>query len=213
MPINSELILSDKLESIQLTAMLESNQVFSPEERVEYQLLKTSMKLNELDYKRNIVTHAPSLVAFGNISRNYQNNDFKNLTDKAYPTSIVGLQLNIPIIGSGKKYYQTKQAKLVLEKSKNDVSNLENALNLQSKQAQIVYNNSVRSLENQRKNMELANEVLRVSKAKYDQGVGSSLEVTTAETALKESETNYIGSLYDALIAKVELDKAFGKIQ
>lgn len=213
MPVNSELILSDKLESIQLTAMLESNQVFSPEERVEYQLLKTSMKLNELDYKRNIVTHAPSLVAFGNISRNFQNNDFKNLTDKAYPTSIVGLQLNIPIIGSGKKYYQTKQAKLVLEKSKNDVSNLENALNLQSKQAQIVYNNSVRSLENQRKNMDLANEVLRVSKAKYDQGVGSSLEVTTAETALKESETNYISSLYDALIAKVELDKAFGKIQ
>jgi outer membrane protein TolC len=86
-------------------------------------------------------------------------------------------------------------------------------LNLQSKQTQIVYNNSVRSLENQRKNMELANEVLRVSKAKYDQGVGSSLEVTTAETALKESETNYISSLYDALIAKVELDKAFGKIQ
>lgn len=213
MPINEELVLTDKLESIQLTAMIESNQVLSPADRVEYQLLKTSMKLNELDYKRNIVTHAPSLVAFGNVSRNFQNNDFDKLTDKKYPTSIIGLQLNIPIIGSGKKYYQTKQAKLTLEKSKNDVLNLENALNLQSKQAQISYNNSVRSLENQRKNMDLAKEVLRVSKAKYDQGIGSSLEVTTAETSLKESETNYISSLYDALIAKVELDKAFGKIQ
>ncbi len=213
MPVNDELILTDKLESIQLNAMLESNQVLSPEDRVEYQLLKTSMKLNELDYRRNIVTHAPSLVAFGNISRNYQNNDFDKLTDKAFPTSIVGLQLNIPIIGSGKKYYQTKQAKLTLEKSKNDVTNLENALNLQSKQAQISYNNSVRSLDNQRKNMDLAKEVLRVAKAKYDQGIGSSLEVTTAETSLKEAETNYISSLYDALIAKVELDKAFGKIQ
>lgn len=213
MPVSNELVLTDKLESIQLNAMLESNQVLSPEDRVEYQLLKTSMKLNELDYKRNIVTHAPSLVAFGNISRNYQNNDFGSLTDKAYPTSIVGLQLNIPIVGSGKKYYQTKQAKLTLEKSKNDLSNVENALNLQSKQAQISYNNSVRSLDNQRKNMDLAKEVLRVSKAKYDQGIGSSLEVTTAETALKESETNYISSLFDALIAKVELDRAFGKIQ
>jgi outer membrane protein TolC len=86
-------------------------------------------------------------------------------------------------------------------------------LNLQSNQTQINYNNSIRSLENQRKNMDLAKEVLRVSKAKYDQGIGSSLEVTTAETSLKESETNYISSLYDALIAKVELDKAFGKIQ
>ncbi len=213
MPVNNELILTDKLESIQLNAMIESNQVLSPEDRVEYQLLKTSMKLNELDYKRNIVTHAPTLAAFGNFSKSFQNNDFSKLTDQSYPTSIVGLQLNIPIIGSGKKYYQTKQAKLTLEKSKNDLNNAENALNLQSKQAQITYNNSVRSLDNQRKNMDLAKEVLRVSKAKYDQGIGSSLEVTTAETALKESETNYISSLFDALIAKVELDRAFGKIQ
>ena len=38
--------------------------------------------------------------------------------------------------------------------------------------------------------MDLAKEVLRVAKAKYDQGIGSSLEVTTAETSLKEAETN-----------------------
>lgn len=213
MPVGNELILTDKLESIQLNAMIESNQVLSPEERVEYQLLKTSMKLNELDYKRNIVTHAPSLVAFGNFSKSFQNNDFSKLTDQSYPTSIVGLQLNIPIVGSGKKFYQTRQAKLALEKSKNDLSNIENALNLQSKQTQIAYNNSVRSMENQRKNIDLAKEVLRVSKAKYDQGVGSSLEVTTAEVDLKQSETNYLNSLYDALVAKVEMDKAFGKIQ
>lgn len=213
MNINNDLVLTDKLESIQLQSLVESNQVLTPEERVEYQLLKTSMKLNELDYKRNIVTHAPSLVAFGSFSRNFLNNDFGTLYDKSFPTSVVGLQLNVPITGSGKKYYQTKQAKLTLEKSRNDLNNLENALNLQSRQSQINYNNSVRSLENQRKNMELAKEVLRVSKAKYDQGIGSSLEVTTAETSLKEAETNYISSLYDALIAKVELDKAFGKIQ
>jgi outer membrane protein len=40
--------------------------------------------------------------------------------------------------------------------------------------------------------MDLAKEVLRVTKIKYDQGVGSSLEVTTAETSLKEAQNNYI---------------------
>lgn len=61
--------------------------------------------------------------------------------------------------------------------------------------------------------MELAKEVLRVAKAKYDQGVGSSLEVITAETSLKESETNYIASLFDALTARVDMDKAQGLIK
>ena len=60
--------------------------------------------------------------------------------------------------------------------------------------------------------MELAKEVLRVTKIKYEQGVGSSIEVTIAETSLKESQNNYINSLYDLLINKVNVDRALGKI-
>ena len=61
--------------------------------------------------------------------------------------------------------------------------------------------------------MDLANEVLRVSKIKYEQGVGSSLEVTQAQTSLKESQNNYINALYDALISKVDTERATGLIK
>jgi outer membrane protein TolC len=61
--------------------------------------------------------------------------------------------------------------------------------------------------------MDLASEILRVSKAKYEQGVGSSLEVVTAQTSLKEAETNYINALFNALVAKIELEKSKGNIQ
>jgi outer membrane protein TolC len=47
---------------------------------------------------------------------------------------------------------------------------------------------------------------------KYEQGVGSSLEVTAAETSLKESQNNYINALYESLINKVNLDRALGRI-
>jgi outer membrane protein TolC len=42
--------------------------------------------------------------------------------------------------------------------------------------------------------------------------VGSSIEVTSAETSLKESQNNYINALYDLLINKVNVDRALGKI-
>lgn len=213
MPLNSSLELKDKLEDIVLQQSLNSEEKVNVDARVEYQLLKTQMRLNELDYKRNIVTRAPSLVAFGSYSQNAFNNDIGKLTDKFYPTTVVGLQLNVPIVGSGKKWYQTKQARLNLEKSKNDLRNLESALDLESKNANVTFNNSVSSLNNQRKNMELASEILRVSKAKYEQGVGSSLEVVTAQTSLKEAETNYINALFNALVAKIELEKSKGNIQ
>jgi outer membrane protein len=54
---------------------------------------------------------------------------------------------------------------------------------------------------------------LRVSKIKYQQGVGSSIEVTQAQTSLEDADNKYIQSLYDALVSKVDLDKAYGRIQ
>lgn len=213
MPLNAELTLKDTIEMLQFTNADLALERVNVENRIEYSLIKTQIRLNELDYKRNLVTRAPSLVAFGSLSTSAQNNDFGKLADQTFPTTLVGLKLTVPLIGSGKKWYETKQAKLALEKSKNDLVNIENVISLEAKSATVNYNNSIESLNNQRKNMDLAKEVVRVSKAKYDQGVGSSLEVTTAETSLKEAETNYINSLYDAIISKVELDKAYGRIK
>jgi outer membrane protein TolC len=213
MPIQDNLTLTTTIELVQLQPVLDENKVATAEDRVEYQLLKTSMRLNELDYKRYTVNRAPTLAAYGAYKFTYFNNELGALTNDAYPVAVIGLNLSVPIIGSGQKNYQQKQAKLNLQKSRNDLKNFENVISLESQQTQIAYNNSIRSLETQAKNRELAANVLNVTKTKYDQGVGSSLEVTTAESALKEAETNYISALFDALIAKVEMDKAFGKIK
>ena len=78
--------------------------------------------------------------------------------------------------------------------------------------SRIALQNASSSLETQKKNIELAEEIYKVSKLKYDQGVGSNLEVMTAETALKESQTNYYNALYEALIAKIDYDKATGTL-
>ena len=60
--------------------------------------------------------------------------------------------------------------------------------------------------------MTLAEKVARVTKIKYTQGVGSNIEVVDAESSLKEAQVNYYSALYDVLVAKVDMDKAFGKL-
>ena len=89
---------------------------------------------------------------------------------------------------------------------------MQNTVNLQISQARIQFINGLQTLNDQKKNQALANEVLRVSKIKYEQGVGSSIEVTQAQTALQEADNTYIQGLYDALVSKVDLDKAYGRI-
>jgi outer membrane protein len=36
--------------------------------------------------------------------------------------------------------------------------------------------------------------------------------VVDAENSLRQSQTNYYSALFDAMVAKVDLDKAYGKL-
>jgi outer membrane protein len=212
MTISSKLTLTDKIADVKIdqSQVLSDGQVYN--RRIEYSLLQTQKKLNELDLKRYKSQFLPSVSAFGNYLVNFQDDSFSNLYGSNFPTSVVGLKVNIPIFSGFQKKYQVENARLEVFKTDNNLINLQNSIDLEVSQAQTTYINGQKSLENQKRNMELAKEVLRVTKIKYDQGVGSSLEVTTAETSLKESQNNYINALYDMLINKVNLDKALGNI-
>jgi outer membrane protein TolC len=212
MPIESKLTLSDSIKELSLTADVLVADSLAYRNRVEFSLGQTQKKLNELNLKRYRSEFLPSIVAFGSTSNSYQNNSFSQLYSTNYPTSLVGLKLSLPIISGGQRIYKIKNARLEVQKSANDLANLQNGINLEINQAKTSFLNGLQSLENQKRNMELSKEVLRISKVKYEQGVGSSLEVTAAETSLKESQNNYINALYESLINKVNLDRALGRI-
>ena len=215
MPIQVPLTLLDTIDSLQgleqtaLTTAVDTN---AYQTRIEYSLLETQKRVNQFDLRRYKSQYLPSLSAFANSSQSFQSNSFSMLFDQSFPATVVGLRLSVPLISGGQKLYQVRNARLQVQKTDNDLVNLRNGINLEISQAQTTYLNGVRSLDNQNRNMELATEVLRVSKIKYEQGVGSSIEVTTAETSLKEAQNNYITALYDLLINKINLDRASGKI-
>jgi outer membrane protein TolC len=215
MPIQDDLKLKDKLENIQLDSAIADAATDTTvyRNRIEYDLLKTQKKLNEYDLKLKKGQFLPKLTANGSYSPAYMNSSFSALYTAQYPTAFVGLNLNIPIFTGWQHLNQYKQSKINLMKSDNDLSNMKNTVSLQVEQARTSFVNGLQSLNDQKKNMALAEEVLRVSKIKYEQGVGSSIEVTQAETDVQQADNSYIQGLYDALVSKVDLDKAYGRIK
>lgn len=212
MTVNSRLTLTDSINNLQADQAVVARDSSAYRNRIEYSLLETQKKLNEFDLKRYKSQFLPSLSAFGNTSQSFQSNNFSELFSSNFPSTIIGLRLSVPIISGGIKLSQVRNAKLVILKTQNDLVNLQNGINLEVEQAQTTYANSLKSLDNQKRNMDLAQEVLRVSKIKYEQGVGSSIEVTSAETSLKEAQNNYINALYDLMINRVNVEKASGRI-
>jgi outer membrane protein len=214
MPIENNLTLKDKLEDIKMddTADLAADTSFY-HNRIEYNLAETGIELKKLDLKRQKSQYLPTLKANATYTSSYQNNSFGNLYKMNFPSSYVGLTLNIPIFNGWQRLNQVRQSKIAVLKSQNDLENSKNGLKLEANRANVTYINGLQSLNNQKRNRELAEEVLRVSKIKYQQGVGSSIEVTQAQTSLDDANDKYIQGLYDALISKVDLDKAYGRIK
>lgn len=122
------------------------------------------------------------------------------------------LGVRIPIYDSGLRKVQVERQRLNVIKIDNGMEILKESFKLENEQAKINIRNGFEALDIQTRNMDLAAEVLRVSKIKYQQGLGTNLEVVNAESDLKQAQNNYFSALYDVLIAKVDLDKAQGKL-
>jgi outer membrane protein TolC len=215
MPVQEELEVAGSIRDYQLEQIPDSEVKAEYQNRAEYQILETAITLNKLNLKNKQIGAYPSLVAIGQMGYATGARYFSNIGDFSnrwlgYGT--VGLQLSVPLFNGMQRKYQVQQARLEILKLEQDKQNLQKAIDFQTRQAQITLKNALTTLEAQKRNMELAKEVLRVSQIKYKQGVGSSVEIINAETAYKEAETNYFAALYDALIAKVDLDKAIGKL-
>ncbi len=209
--VNTDIALADKLESITFTEPSAEKGDIS--KRIEYQLMEAQVKAGKLLLMREKVSYFPNIALYSSASTNAQRQEFNFLnSEKWYPTVVVGARLGVPIFNGGMKKYKTEQAKLNLLKTENDKKFVEQSLNLELNNARTMLTNSALTLENQRKNITVAEDVYRISKLKYEQGVGSNLEVLTAETSLKEAQTNYYNALYEALIAKVDYEKATGVI-
>lgn len=214
MPVTAELTLKESIDDIKFEPAV-LNEVVQPEDRIEYSTLLTQERLNELDLKRYKSEFLPKLSAFGSYTRQGQDNKGAALFNGDaffFSTGVIGLRLTVPLISGGQKFQKVRQANLELLKTQYEMENMRNSISLEVRQSTVDYINSVESMENQERNMELADKVSNVARIKYSEGVGSSLEVTTAETSLKEAQTNYINALYDALISKIELQRAKGEL-
>ena len=216
MDVNTPLTLTDKLTDIKFDVGANiSAEKFDYSKRVEYSLFETQQTIAKLDLKRNRFSYLPSAYAYGSLSRSAQRNEFNffDSKEKWYPTSLVGATIKLPIFTGLQRNAKNQQAKLALQKAENNMDFIKKSIDLELVSSITNLQNASSSLENQKKNMSVAEDVVRVAKIKLDQGVGSNLELITAETALKEAQTNYYNALFDALVAKIDFDKANGNLK
>ncbi len=216
MDINTPIVLTDTV--VEQRTQEAMSLVAEPKnyDRVpEYTLLNTALKLSEYNLRRYKLAALPTLSGFWAYGSNYGSNKFGDvfMFNKYWASSTMGLSLTMPIFNGFMRANQVREAKLNIEKSQNNIENLKLGIDFQASVSRTTLKNAMLQAESQKRNLDLANNVLDLARRKYKGGVGSNLEVTQAQTDQLRAQTNYFSALLEIINAEADLKKALGLLK
>jgi outer membrane protein len=213
MPVKDSLVLTDVINENSLTNDVLTENDFQYNVRKDYQYLSTIKKMNEYNIKRYQLSNLPTISMSGSYSKNAQRSKFDFFQGgNWFTTSLVSLNVSLPIFNGFATDARIKRTKIELKQTENQLEGLKNNIDNEINQAKLNYMSSVATVQFQKKNMELAEKVYQQTKKKYEAGTGSNTEISAAQTDLVSAQNNFMNALYAALIAKVDLLKASGKL-
>ncbi len=214
MDLKQPIHLSDNLENITLEKPVTLTSDFDYNQRIEFSKLQTDENLVYSDLQNNRSKYLPNLYAsfsYGwntaspNVSQVFERSRWLNF-------GVVGVRATIPVFDGFLKSIKIQQNKIQIKQIENRRSLLTKQIDIEIERAQSNLIVQIEELDAQKKNLALAQEVYTISKTKYQEGVGSNLEVINADNSLKEAQTNYLNSLYQLATTQIELKKALGTL-
>ena len=213
MPVKDSLELTEIIneQSLNNDVLVENN--FQYGQRKDFQYLSTIRKLTDYNVQRYQLSYLPTVSMSGAYSKNAQRSKFDFFEGgNWFTTSLISLNVNLPLFNGFARDARVKRTKIELKQIENQIDALKNNIDNEITQAKLNYMSSVATVQFQKKNMQLAENVYQQTKKKFEAGTGSNTEISAAQTDLVSAQNNFMNALYAALIAKVDLLKATGKL-
>jgi outer membrane protein len=220
MDLTENLELSDDIESIDAYIRMSdiaNTSSWNPSLRPEFQVLNQAITLGKLDKKRYQMGYLPKLVGFYQHQQMTMRPEFNffesNLTpnNNWVPSDLFGLQIQWTLFDGLNAQSKIREVQYKIDKAEVDLKSFENAASMEWKNAQNTYKLQLQQAALQKENMDLAQDIYDKTQIKFQEGVGSTLEMAQAESELKNSQINYLNAVYDLVLAKIEYHKAIGK--
>jgi outer membrane protein TolC len=209
MPIDKKISLSDDLET--LWGMQSDKELMAMEldltDNLQYDLIKQDALLHGYLVKLEEAKYYPTLHAFFDYKHQAFRDkfDFFDFDKSWYPQTLWGVKLNVPIWDNLGGLASINKAKLEQQKVKNRLADTEQALKLQAISAKDGFASALEQLETASANITLATRIKEKMLIRYQEGLATSIELTTAENQLIQAQTEYINTLFKAMDAKIEM--------
>ncbi len=155
----------------------------------------------------------PSLIFSTDLMWQLQRDDWD--IDPEYWTRSINssLILQIPIFEGFGRSAKVKQAKIDKQQAQLQYQQFKDAVKLEVNSAYGNLKEAYKRLNSQKNTVEMAQEGFRIAELRYENGVGTQLEVIDARTALVQAEVFLANAKHDVIVSKAEFEKAIGVIK
>lgn len=211
MPLNEPLFIKVD-ENFEAYAILDISSDYDPANSLELKMQDQQIKLQSMDVKAKKGSFLPVLTAFGKFGSQSLSNDFNQAFSSWAGYSYIGLSANFPLFNGLKRKSVVAEAKLNLE---NDLKNhqiTKDNLTLRYQNSSVSLRTAYSSYKSSKENMQLAKKLFEVTNYQYQKGMASFTDFMNDDNAYKNTQNNYLNSLFNLMLSKLNYEKSKGSL-
>ncbi len=214
MEMSKDIVLPNEVFQVNAAILADAPDVSN---RTELKLLNMQSYLLELNKKATVAAYYPTLSLTGNLGYLGMGPYFPIFNSSEMVNwsgfSAVGLNLSIPIFNGGTTRAKVNQANIEIKKLETDIQDTKLALDLASENARSQIKNSLLTVESNKRNINLAREVLDNTQNNYQNGLATLTDLLDAEKAYADAQNNLTLSLLNYKVAEIQMIKANGNLK
>lgn len=178
------------------------------EENVDYKIAYNLTEQRSLELKLERSRALPTLSAFVNYGTQGNSDSFTFLDSdqRWFQSSILGINMNIPIFSSGMRGAKTQRARIALDQAETQLEETVQNIKLQFDSAKSTYQFTVENYENSKKNLALAERIEQKNQVKFSEGISTSFDLRQAQIQLYTAQQQYFQSMLNVITAKSDLE-------
>ncbi len=214
-PTEKKLILESELEDIFnedifFDSIPSINQI---DNNIDIRIADNNVKSEALQFKYEKSKSLPKLSGFINQTYTGNSNDF-TFTDsqqKWYGSSIVGLNLTIPLFSSFGRSAISQKAKISLDQAITQLTETQERIKIEVNAAYNDYQLSIDNYFTEKENLRLAESIEKKNQNKFFEGVIQSFELRMAQIQLYSAQNNYVTAIQSVINKKTVLETLLNK--
>ncbi len=208
MRLDTELVLTDKLEATPVDAMtIQQAKAMALESRPDYQAQREREATARISADAVKLERLPTVAAFGDYGESGTG------FNSSLPTRTIGITVRIPVFDGGKREARRAESASQARAEKVKTSDLKEQIELDVRLALDALRSADEQVKVAKEGLELAENEVTQARRRYDAGVAAGLEVTDAQTRLERARDNQTAALYNYNVARIDLAQSVGAVR